>query len=327
LAEVRLLEVEQLRVSFETADGTLEAVRGLAFHVDQGETLGLVGESGAGKSVALQAIVGLVPGASVSGVARFLGEDLLAMPPRRRQNILGRQIAMVFQDPSSSLHPLYRVGWQIVEAIRAHSSISRRAARERAVELLDLVGIPAPRRRVHDYPHQFSGGMRQRAMIAMAVALNPALLIADEPTTALDVTVQAQVLDLLRRLQAELNMAVVIVTHDLGVIAEVADRVLVMYAGKQVEQAGTRAIFHHPHHPYTRGLLASLPGRGHPGSRLVAIPGQPPSLLRRPNGCSFHPRCPDVMSVCRVNEPTLRLLPGSAEHCSACWLDGEGGTE
>jgi ABC-type dipeptide/oligopeptide/nickel transport system ATPase component len=243
---VRLLAVEGLRVSFETPDGTLEAVRGLAFHVDQGETLGVVGESGAGKSVALQAVVGLVPGASVSGVARFLGEDLLSMPQRRRQGILGRQIAMVFQDPSSSLHPLYRVGWQIVEAIRAHSPMPRPAARKRAVELLDLVGIPSPSRRVDDYPHQFSGGMRQRAMIAMAVALNPALLIADEPTTALDVTVQAQVLDLLRRLQAEFHMAVVIVTHDLGVIAEVADRVLVMYAGKQVEQADTRTIFHGP---------------------------------------------------------------------------------
>jgi oligopeptide/dipeptide ABC transporter ATP-binding protein len=327
LAEVRLLEVERLRVSFETPDGSLEAVRGLDFHVDQGETLGVVGESGAGKSAALQAIVGLVPGAAVSGVARFLGEDLLAMPKRRRQGILGPQIAMVFQDPSSSLHPLYRVGWQIVEAIRAHSPMSRPAARKRAVELLDLVGIASPERRVDDYPHQFSGGMRQRAMIAMAVALNPALLIADEPTTALDVTVQAQVLDLLRRLQAEFHMAMVIVTHDLGVIAEVADRVLVMYAGQQVEQAGTRTIFHQPQHPYTRGLLESLPGRGRPGGRLAAIPGQPPSLLRIPSGCSFHPRCPDVMSVCRVDEPKLRALPASADHCSACWLDGDGGTQ
>jgi peptide/nickel transport system ATP-binding protein len=322
---VRLLEVEQLRVSFETPDGTLEAVRGLTFHVERGETLGVVGESGAGKSVALQAIVGLATGATVSGVARFLGEDLLAMPEHRLQGILGREIAMVFQDPSSSLHPLYRVGWQIVEVIRAHSSMSRPMARKRAVELLDLVGIPSPDRRVDDYPHQFSGGMRQRAMIAMAVALNPALLIADEPTTALDVTVQAQVLELLQRLQAEFQMAVVIVTHDLGVIADVADRVLVVYAGRQVEHAGTRTIFHHPHHPYTRGLLESLPERGEPGSRLVAIPGQPPSLLRIPSGCSFHPRCPYVMAVCRADDPPLRVLAGSVDHCSACWLDGDDG--
>jgi oligopeptide/dipeptide ABC transporter ATP-binding protein len=312
-------------VSFSTPDGTLEAVRGLTFHVEQGETLGVVGESGAGKSVALQAIVGLAPGATVSGVARFHGEDLLAMPERRLQRTLGRQIAMVFQDPSSSLHPLYRVGWQIVEVIRAHSSISRPAARRRAVELLDLVGIPSPGRRVDDYPHQFSGGMRQRAMIAMAVALNPALLIADEPTTALDVTVQAQVLELLQRLQAEFHMAVIIVTHDLGVIAEVADRVLVVYAGRLVEQADTRTIFHDPHHPYTRGLLESLPERGRRGGRLVAIAGQPPSMLHIPAGCSFHPRCPDVMSVCRTDDPPLRVLAASVDHCSACWLDGGGG--
>jgi oligopeptide/dipeptide ABC transporter ATP-binding protein len=317
---VHLLDVEDLRVSFATPEGLLEAVRGLTFHVDEGETLGLVGESGAGKSVAMQAMLGLLDDAKVSGSARFKGEDLVSLPAKQMQRVLGREVAMVFQDPSTSLHPLYRVGWQIEETIRAHTPASRSEARKRAVELLNLVGIPSAKRRVDDYPHQFSGGMRQRVMIAMAVALNPTLLIADEPTTALDVTVQAQILDLLGNLQEEFHMAVVIITHDLGVIAEVADRVLVMYAGKEVEQADALTLFRRPHHPYTRGLIESLPEQGPGGERLRAISGQPPSMVNIPSGCSFHPRCRYVMDVCKVREPQLEDVAGTAGHRSACWL-------
>jgi peptide/nickel transport system ATP-binding protein len=316
---VPLLEVEQLAVAFGPMDRPLEAVRGLSFHVDKGETLGIVGESGAGKSVAMQAVVGLLRDARVSGSARFNGTDLLKMNKKERRRILGKDIAFVFQDPQSSLHPLYRVGWQISEVLRAHSPISRPQARTRSIELLDLVGIPSPERRVDDYPHQFSGGMRQRAMIAMAIALDPALLIADEPTTALDVTVQAQILDLLARLQRELGMGIIIITHDLGVIAEIADRVMVMYAGKQVERADVETIFHLPHHPYTQGLLESLPSMDD-SRRLVAIPGQPPNLSRLPAGCSFHPRCAYAFDRCLMEEPPLIALSDRGDHLSACWL-------
>ncbi len=317
---MHLLDVEGLRVSFATPDGVLEAVRGLSFHIDKGETLGLVGESGAGKSVAMQAVLGLLDNAKVSGSARLEGDDLISLSAKQMQRVLGREVGMVFQDPSSSLHPLYRVGWQIEETIRAHTPASRTAARKRAIELLDLVGIPSASRRIDDYPHQFSGGMRQRVMIAMAIALNPALLIADEPTTALDVTVQAQILDLLGKLQQEFHMAVAIITHDLGVIAEVADRVLVMYAGKEVEQAEVITLFRQPHHPYTRGLLESLPEPGPTGERLRAISGQPPSMLRVPAGCSFHPRCRYVMDICKTEDPPLESVAGARGHFSACWL-------
>jgi oligopeptide/dipeptide ABC transporter ATP-binding protein len=317
---VHLLDVEELRVSFDTPDGVLEAVRGLSFHVDKGETLGLVGESGAGKSVAMQAVLGLLDGAKVSGSARFEGQDLISLSAKQMQRVLGREVAVVFQDPSSSLHPLYRVGWQIEETIRAHTPASRSAARKRAIELLDLVGIPSADRRVDDYPHQFSGGMRQRVMIAMAIALNPALLIADEPTTALDVTVQAQILDLLAKLQREFHMAIAIITHDLGVIAEVADRILVMYAGKEVEQADAITLFRQAHHPYTRGLIESLPEPGPSGERLRAISGQPPNMLRVPSGCSFHPRCSYVMDICKTQDPPLEDVGGASGHRSACWL-------
>ena len=318
---MHLLEVERLRVAFDTPDGVLEAVRGLSLHVDAGETLGLVGESGAGKSVALQAVMGLLERAEVSGSARFAGEELLGLPAARLRQILGAQIAMVFQDPASSLHPLYRVGWQIAEVIRVHAGIGRRAARQRAVELLDLVGIPSPAQRAEDYPHQLSGGMRQRALIAMAVSLGPALLIADEPTTALDVTVQAQVLELLRSLQAEMEMAIIVVTHDFGVIAELADRVTVLYAGKAVEQAETRRLYHKAHHPYSLGLLASVPDPEGGTAPLEGIGGQPPSLLQLPAGCSFHPRCPFVMARCTAEEPPLgRVDDETADHWSACWL-------
>jgi peptide/nickel transport system ATP-binding protein len=318
-----LLEVEDLHVSFATPDGVLPAVRGVSFDVEPGETLGIVGESGSGKSVSTQTILGLTRGARVSGQARLEGRDLLTMPASELRRIRGAQIGMIFQDPLSSLHPNYRVGWQIVEMIRAHESVSRNDARQRAVELLGLVGIPTPGQRMHDYPHQFSGGMRQRVMIAMALSLNPKLLIADEPTTALDVTVQAQIMTLIKRLQLEFGTAVILITHDLGVIADVADRVVVMYAGKPLEYADKRTLYHQPHHPYTEGLIGSLPQRGDRGSALRSIPGQPPSLLRVPPGCPFHPRCDYATDRCRSDEPPMRDVEGGHGHASACWLPAD----
>jgi oligopeptide/dipeptide ABC transporter ATP-binding protein len=315
-----LLEVDDLHVSFSTPDGVLRAVRGVSFAVEAGQTLGIVGESGSGKSVSTQTIVGLTRGAQISGRARFEGRDLLAAPGAELRRISGAEIGMIFQDPLSSLHPQHRVGWQIVEAIRAHEPVTKKQARARAVELLGLVGIPAPAKRVDDYPHQFSGGMRQRAMIAMALALSPKLLIADEPTTALDVTVQSQILQLITRLQDEFGTAVILITHDLGVIANVAERVIVMYAGKLMEYADKRTLYHEPHHPYTEGLTGSLPQRGTRGTMLRPIPGQPPSLLRVPRGCPFHPRCGYVMERCRTAEPPAQPVTGGAGHLSACWL-------
>jgi oligopeptide/dipeptide ABC transporter ATP-binding protein len=315
-----LLEVTDLKVSFNTSDGVVQAVRGMTFSIDRGKTLGIVGESGSGKSVSTQTLMGLTPGAKVSGQALFEGQDLLSMTPDQLRRIRGPQISMIFQDPLSSLHPLYKVGWQIIEMIRAHEpDVSKAAARKRAIELLGMVGIPQPDRRVDDFPHQFSGGMRQRAMIAMALALNPKLVIADEPTTALDATVQAQILDLMLRLQREFETALIMITHDLGVIADLADDVLVMYAGKPVEHTDRRSLYYRSHHPYTAGLLRSIPnGAGGRGGRLIPIAGQPPSLISPPPGCSFHPRCPYVMDTCRVNEPPLREV--AAGHGSACWL-------
>jgi oligopeptide/dipeptide ABC transporter ATP-binding protein len=316
---VALLEVEDLQVSFRTPDGVLDAVRGLSFEVDEGKTLGIVGESGSGKSVATQTIMGLTRGARVSGQALFEGRDLLTMNAHQMQSIRGSQIGMIFQDPLSSLHPYYRVGWQIVEMIRAHDrSISKERARARAAELLRLVGIPRPDKRIDDFPHQFSGGMRQRAMIAMAVALNPKLVIADEPTTALDVTVQAQVLQVLKRLQEEFGTAIIMITHDLGVIADVADDVVVMYAGKAMEKADRETLFYRNHNPYTEGLLLSLPAVGEERERLHPIPGQPPSLITLPKGCPFRPRCPYAFEKC-VDEPPLIEVQGP-QHVSACWL-------
>jgi peptide/nickel transport system ATP-binding protein len=320
---VSLLEVDDLHVSFSTPDGVLRAVRGVSFTVDHGETLGIVGESGSGKSVSTQTIVGLTPGARISGSARFEGKDLLAMPDAELRHVRGPKIAMIFQDPLSSLHPHYRVGWQIVEMIRAHEPVSKRQARQRAVELLGLVGIPTPQQRVNDFPHQFSGGMRQRAMIAMALALNPKLLIADEPTTALDVTVQAQILALIKRMQKEFGTAVIMITHDLGVIADIADRVMVMYAGKPMEYADKRTLYHQPHHPYTEGLIGSLPQQSGRGSMLKSIPGLPPSLLQVPSGCPFHPRCAYAMDRCLNDEPPTRQASGGSDHRSACWLPSE----
>jgi peptide/nickel transport system ATP-binding protein len=318
---VALLEVEDLRVSFRTADGIVQAVRGVSYHIDAGQTVGIVGESGSGKSVSTQTIMGLTQGARISGRALFQGQDLLTATPDQMRAIRGAKIGMIFQDPLSSLHPYYRVGWQIVEMIRLHDhEASKDQAMQRAVELLRLVGIPQPDRRVNDFPHQFSGGMRQRAMIAMAMALNPALLIADEPTTALDVTVQAQVLRVISRMQELFGTAVILITHDLGVIADVADEVLVMYGGKVMERADRRTLFFASHHPYTEGLLQSLPAYGGDRERLHPIPGQPPSLLDPPPGCPFAPRCVYVMDRCRTEEPPLEAAGDEPGHLSACWL-------
>src|ERR1700736_1994301 len=314
------LEVKDLTVTFSTADGLVQAVRGVSFALEAGKTLGVVGESGSGKSVTMQTIIGLTRGAQISGQAIFEGQDLLAMSDDSLRQVRGAEISMIFQDPLSSLHPYYRVGWQIVEMIRAHQDISARAARLRAIELLRLVGIPQPERRIDDYPHQFSGGMRQRAMIAMALANSPKLLIADEPTTALDVTVQAQIIDLMQSLQRELGTTIIMVTHDLGVVADIADEVIVMYAGKAVEKADRRTLFYRAHHPYTRGLMGSLPGKGAAHGRLNPIQGQPPSLIRIPSGCPFHPRCPFVMDRCLTDEPSLLDVGVDPDHRSACWL-------
>jgi oligopeptide/dipeptide ABC transporter ATP-binding protein len=316
-----LLEIDDLTVSFKTPDGIVQAVRGVSYTVEAGQTLGIVGESGSGKSVSTQTIMGLTKGAQISGRALFEGKDLLTASSAQMQAIRGAKIGMIFQDPLSSLHPYYRVGWQIVEMIRLHDrDISKHDARKRAVELLQLVGIPQPDKRVHDYPHQFSGGMRQRAMIAMAMALNPALLIADEPTTALDVTVQAQVLRVIARMQELFGTAVILITHDLGVIADVADEVLVMYGGKIMERADRQALFYASHHPYTEGLLQSLPAYGGARERLRPIPGQPPSLLDPPPGCPFAPRCPYVMDRCTQEMPGLDPAGEEPGHVSACWL-------
>src|SRR4051812_28827053 len=316
-----LLEVRDLRVAFNTPDGVLEAVRGLSFDVDRGATLAIVGESGSGKSVATQTITGLTVGARVSGSARFDGTELIGASSEVLREIRGARIGMIFQAPLSSLHPYYKVGWQIVEMIRAHDrNVSTNAARRRAADLLSVVGIPHAQTRIDDYPHQFSGGMRQRVMIAMAMALDPVLLIADEPTTALDVTVQAQVLAVMRRLQEEFGTAIILITHDLGVVAEMSDEVVVMYAGAVMERAGRRTLFYTNHHPYSEGLLASLPARGGVRARLTPILGSPPSLIQLPPGCPFEPRCPYAFDRCRTETPPLRQVFDDSAHRSACWL-------
>jgi len=319
-----LLEVRDLQVGFDTPDGVVRAVRGLSFDVARGTTLAIVGESGSGKSVATQTITGLTRGARISGSAMFDGTELIGADGDTLRRIRGAQIGMIFQDPLSSLHPYYTVGWQIVEMIQAHDhSTSRSAARKRAAHLLSLVGLPRAESRLDDYPHQFSGGMRQRVMIAMAMALNPALLIADEPTTALDVTVQAQVLGVLRTLQEEFGTAIVLITHDLGVVAEMSDEVVVMYAGTVMERAPRRTVFYRHHHPYTEGLLASLPARGKPGERLTPIAGSPPSLIRLPQGCPFAARCRYAFDKCLMETPPLAMVFQDESHQSACWLSAE----
>jgi peptide/nickel transport system ATP-binding protein len=321
---VALLEVRSLRTSFKTDDGIVKAVEDVTFSVDKGRTLGIVGESGSGKSVTMLTVMGLNPPRTtmVSGEAIFNGEDLLTMSSSRLREIRGSEISMIFQDPMTSLNPVHTIGKQLVEAVLLHNDdISRAQAKARAVEALKAVGIPRAEQRVNDYPHQFSGGMRQRVMIAMALINNPDLLIADEPTTALDVTTQAQILKLMNDLRERFGSAIIMITHDLGVVAETADDVVVMYAGKIQEQAPVERLFERPSHPYTWGLLGSLPRLDQLADRLVQIPGQPPSLLFPPKGCRFHPRCSYVMSVCRETEPSLNPVPGEEVHRARCHLD------
>jgi peptide/nickel transport system ATP-binding protein len=326
-----LLEVTDLKVHFETDDGIVKAVDGVSYTVERGQALGIVGESGSGKSVSSLTVMGLTRfarNARISGSITFDGTDLLNASDESMRRLRGNDIAMIFQDPLSSLHPFYKIGDQLVEAIQAHRDVSKAQALDRAVEMLGLVGIPEPRRRIDSYPHEFSGGMRQRVMIAMALINDPKLLIADEPTTALDVTVQAQILDLIQRLQRELDTAIVMITHDLGVVAEVTDDIAVMYAGRIVEYAEKETIFAMPEHPYTWGLLKSIPRLDSPrGEDLVPIPGRPPSLILKPPGCSFHPRCPYVREAHKRIDPQLAPAAegangGGHKHQVACLLPG-----
>ena len=320
-----LLEVNDLKTYFHTDDGIVKAVDGVSFSIEKGKTLGIVGESGSGKSVTCLTIMGLnsKKNTITSGEARFNGEDLLTAGARRLREIRGNDIAMIFQDPMTSLNPVHSIGAQLVEAVQLHRDVSKKVASARALELLKAVGIPRAERRIDDYPHQFSGGMRQRVMIAMALVNSPRLLIADEPTTALDVTTQAQIMTLIKRLQDDFGSAIIVITHDLGVVAEAADDVLVMYAARVAEEAPVEKLYHRPHHPYTWGLLGSLPRLETDVDRLVQIPGQPPSLLRPPSGCRFHPRCPYVMDKCKTVEPLLVPISDDPQHLQACHLDEE----
>jgi peptide/nickel transport system ATP-binding protein len=326
-APAPLLEVSGLTVRFPTYNGLVQAVTDLSYTVEAGKTLGIVGESGSGKSVSSMAVLGLhdTRSTQISGSIKFDGEELLGASETRMRQLRGNDVAMVFQDPLTALHPFYSIGRQIMEAYRIHNNVSKKVARTRAIEMLDLVGIPQPDRRVDEFPHQFSGGMRQRAMIAMSLVNDPRLIFADEPTTALDVTVQAQILDLLQSLQREFNSAIVMITHDLGVIAEMADDVLVMYAGRCVEYGEAKDVLIRPEMPYTWGLLSSIPEvTASTDARLVPIPGTPPSLLTPPSGCAFHPRCPHMARVpgnlCTTTLP--ELLPGAAsvEHLKRCHM-------
>jgi peptide/nickel transport system ATP-binding protein len=318
-----LLEVKDLRTQFRTDDGVVKAVDGVSFSIEKGQTLGIVGESGCGKSVTCLTIMGLNPKRNTisSGQALWKGRDLLQMPSNELRQVRGNDIAMIFQDPMTSLNPVHTVGRQLEEAVLLHQDTTRKQAQARALELLKAVGIPRAERRIDDYPHQFSGGMRQRVMIAMSLVNNPDLLIADEPTTALDVTTQAQILALMEKLQDEFGSAIIMITHDLGVVAEIADDVLVMYAAEIVERGTVDEIFKKPQHPYTWGLLGSLPRLDAEVERLVQIGGQPPSLLNPPSGCRFHPRCPYVMDVCKATDPPLEPVSGESAHEQACHLD------
>jgi peptide/nickel transport system ATP-binding protein len=322
---VALLDVKDLRTSFRTEDGVVRAVEGVNFSVEKGQTLGIVGESGCGKSVTCLTIMGLNPKRNTitGGEALWKGKDLLTMKPSDLRAVRGDEISMIFQDPMTSLNPVHTIGRQLVEAVLLHRDVTKRVARARALELLKAVGIPRAETRIDDYPHQFSGGMRQRVMIAMALINDPDLLIADEPTTALDVTTQAQILALMKRLQQDFGSAIIMITHDLGVVAEIADDVLVMYAANVVEQAEVHDLFSQPQHPYTWGLMGSLPRLEADVERLTQIPGQPPSLLRPPNGCRFHPRCPYVMEVCKTTVPELLPTQRDPDHLQKCHLDEE----
>ena len=323
-AAAHFLDVRDLKVHFPTDDGLVKSVDGLSFHVERGQTLGIVGESGSGKSVTSMAVMGLHGGgnARITGSINLDGEELIGAGTETVRLLRGKKMAMIFQDPLSSMHPFYTVGNQIIEAYRIHNKVSKKAARAHAIDMLDRVGIPEPKQRVDAYPHQFSGGMRQRAMIAMALSCDPDLLIADEPTTALDVTVQAQILDLIRDLQKEFNSAVIIITHDLGVVAELADDIMVMYAGRAAEYGTAEKLFNAPEHPYTWGLLGSMPRFDQPPTeRLLPIKGTPPSLIQVPPGCPFNPRCDyqeRVGSACLVDRPDL--VDNSSDHFVACHI-------
>jgi peptide/nickel transport system ATP-binding protein len=316
-----LLEVRDLAVEFPTQDGIVHAVSGLTFSLRRGETLGIVGESGSGKSVTNLAILGLlnVKRSKITGEILLHGKDLLKATPAELQDVRGKDVAMIFQDPFACLHPMYRVGSQFAEAVRAHVKVSKAQALERAIEVLDAVGIPNARQRAKDYPHQFSGGMRQRAMIAMALVHNPSVLIADEPTTALDVTVQAQILELIDKVKRDFDIGVILVTHDLGVVAETAQTVMVMYAGRAVEHGPARQVFDNPQHPYTWGLLESMPTVEAKVAHLRAIEGSPPSVIHLPPGCAFNPRCPHRFEPCTRIRPPLEPMEGG--HDDACHLD------
>ena len=315
-----LLEVKGLTTVFDTDSGEVRAVDGVDFGLERGRTLGIVGESGCGKSVTALSIMGLVPrppGRIVAGEVRFEGEDLLKLPPARLRELRGARLSMIFQEPMTSLNPAFTVGDQVAEALLRHGSAGRKEAKDQAIEMLRRVRIPSPERRARDYPHRLSGGMRQRVMIAMALACNPRLLIADEPTTALDVTIQAQILELMRALRSELGTAIILITHDLGVIAELADDVIVMYAGQVVERCAVAALFAEPHHPYTIGLLGSIPRLDLEQRRLSAIEGSVPNAATMPAGCRFHARCPFAIEKCSVEKPELKeVKPG---HFAACW--------
>ena len=319
-----LLTVENLRFHFHMLVGTVRAVDGVSFHVDKGETLGVVGESGCGKSVTAMTLLHLIPmppGQFVSGRAVFEGRDLFGMSMEQIRKVRGNRISMIFQEPMTSLNPVFTIGNQICEAIHLHQGLEKTEAEGKAIEMLKMVGISEPGRRLREYPHQLSGGMRQRVMIAMALSCNPAFLIADEPTTALDVTVQAQILELMMDLQEQIKMSIMMITHDLGVIAETADRVIVMYCGKIVEAADVRSIFHEPLHPYTRQLMESAPRLDAEGQRLQEIPGVVPSLHNLPTGCDFHPRCAKAHGACQLSQPTL--IEVKAGHRVACHRSGE----
>lgn len=318
-AAAPLLEVVDLHVEFHTKAGVAQAINGLNVTLNAGETLAILGESGSGKSVTAQTIMGILdmpPGHIAGGEIRYRGEDLLTMKPEKRRKLRGVSISMIFQDALSALNPVLPVGWQIAEMFRVHQGMSRKQARQKSIAMMQRVGIPAAEERVGDFPHQFSGGMRQRIMIAMAIALDPDVLIADEPTTALDVTVQAQVMRLLKELQVENNMGLILITHDLGVVADVADKIAVMYAGQVMEVSDVYEIYAQPAHPYTEGLLNSVPRIDGQDERLNAISGLPPSLTDMPSGCPFHPRCPYATDLCSAERPGL--LPVVAEHTSAC---------
>ncbi len=318
----RLLEVKGLKVRFATEDGVVRAVDGVDFELDRGRVLGIVGESGSGKSVTALTLLGLTrdKNTKFEGEVLYKGQNLLELPEAKLRDVRGNEIAMIFQDPMTSLNPVYKIGDQIAEAILTHEKVKKRAAHQHAVELLRRVGIPNPQQRVHDYPHQFSGGMRQRAMIAMALSCNPDVLIADEPTTALDVTIQAQILELIDALKDDFDSAVILITHDLGVVADVADEVIVMYAGRVVERGAKREVFYDPQHPYTWGLLGSIPRLDRPKpKKLHSIQGQPPSLINLPQGCKFRPRCPQAFDKC-IQEPELENRVSDRGHLDRCWL-------